>query len=369
MTERRGYRQIFFLFLAGVAIVLGLGYSELCAKGVSRGIDLAVSKLIPSLFPFMVISDMIVNTDISTLISKAFGKPFSKIFGISKEGGAAFVFGALFGFPVGILFAKGLYEDGRIDLREFRRLALFVSMPSPAFFISAVGEGLFGSARFGVALYLCALATNIVIGIATRGFFRECEKEYFCAMGRGENFDKNNAFTSAVTSSARSLFSISAFVVFFSMIGEVAEYLLANVINNDVFFSLLFGTMEMTGGVSRASALGIEGAPLAAAILGFSGISVLCQLVAVTKGHRIPISGYLLAKLFCAASGFLCATVLIKAFGEALNIGKPYVPSFALYGENHLTLSLFALFLCACFLALREEKVKIFKKTIYKSGK
>ena len=367
MNKRGRYGQIFFLFLAGVAVILGLGFSELCANGVSQGIDLAVSKLIPSLFPFMVISDMILNTQASELLSRVLGKPFSKLFGVSLEGGSAFVFGALFGFPVGILFALGLYEDGKIDRREFTRLSLFVSMPSPAFFISAVGEGLFGSARFGIALYLCALCSNILIGIATRNLFSELEKEYFCLRGIGEKSRKNNAFTSAVTSSARSLFSISAFVVFFSMIGEVAKYLLAPRVDNDVFFSLLFGAMEMTGGVAKAASLGALGAPIAAAILGFSGVSVLCQLIAVTKNHRLPIGAYLLAKLFCAAAGFLSTMLLIRFFGEFLQIGEPYVPSFALYGENRLTLALFSFFLCACFFALREEKMKIFKKTIYKT--
>lgn len=367
MNKKERYGQIFFLFLAGTALILGLGFSELCAKGVSRGIDLAVSKLIPSLFPFMVISDMILNTQASELLSKAFGKPFSKLFGVSYEGGSAFVFGSLFGFPVGIIFALGLYEDGKIDLRELMRLSLFVSMPSPAFFISAVGEGYFGSVRFGIALYLCALCSNILIGIATRGLFCEFEKEYFCLRGRGKRRETNNAFISAVTSSARTLFSISAFVVFFSMIGAVAEYLLAPCVGNGAFFALLFGAMEMTGGVAKAAALGVKGAPIAAAVLGFSGISVLCQLISVTKNHRLPIGAYLVAKLFCAAVGFLSATLLIRLCGDFLQIGEPFLPSFALYGENRLTLALFSLFLCACFLALREEKMKIFKKTIYKS--
>ena len=367
MNERRRYGQIFFLFLAAATLILGLGFSEICAKGVSRGIDLAVSKLIPSLFPFMVISDMILNSQASELLSRVLGKPFSKLFGVSYEGGSAFVFGSLFGFPVGLLFALGLYEDGKIDLRELMRLSLFVSMPSPAFFISAVGEGYFGSTRFGIALYLCAFCSNILIGIVTRGLFCKFEKEYFCLRGWGEKREKNNAFISAVTSSARSLFSISSFVVFFSMIGAVAEHTLAPYVDNGAFFSLLFGAMEMTGGVAKAAALGVKGAPLAAAILGFSGISVLCQLISVTKNYRLPIGAYIVAKLFCASSGFLSATLLIRFCGGFLQIGEPSVPSFALYGENRLTLALFALFLCACFLALREEKMKIFKKTIYKS--
>ena len=367
MTERGRCGQIFFLFCAGAVIVFGLGYSELCAKGVSRGIELAVSKLIPSLFPFMVISEIIVNSSASELLSKFLGKPFSKLFSISCEGGAAFAFGMLFGFPVGILFALGLYEDGRIDRREFARLSLFVSMPSPAFFISAVGEGLFGSLKLGIALYLCAFLANVIVGIATRGMFSKIEKEYFCLRGRGEKKRKNNAFISAVTASARSLFSISIFVVFFSMIGEVVEYLLAPYVNNEFFYSLLVGIMEMTGGVAKASALGEAGVPIAAAILGFSGISVLCQFIAVTKKYSLPVGAYFFAKIFCGAFCFTTAFALITFFGEKMNIGAPAVPSFALYGENSLTLSLFSLFLCACFLALREEKTKIFEKTIYKS--
>ena len=367
MTERRRYGQIFFLFCAAVAIFLGLRYSSVCAQGVSRGIDLAVSKLIPSLFPFMVISDMIVNTQASLVLSRIIGKPFSKLFAISSEGGAAFVFGMLFGFPVGILFAIGLYEDGRIDRRELSRLSLFVSMPSPAFFVSAVGEGLFGSAQFGLATYLCALFANIIIGVATRGLFLASAGEYLCARGRGERAKGGNAFIGAVTSSAKALLSISSFVVFFSMICEVIEYLLEPIIKNEVFFALFFGSMEMTGGVARASMLGAYGAPIAAAILGFSGISVLCQFLSVTRSCKLPIGGYLLAKLFLAAMGFLSSSLLLKFFGDSFNIGEPSVPSFALYGENRLTLALFALFLCACFIALRAEKEKIFKKTIYKN--
>ena len=367
MTERRGIWQMFFLICALFAIVLGLRYSALCAQGVSKGIDLAVSKLIPSLFPFMVISDVIVNTQASSVLSKTLGAPFARLFSISKDGGAAFVFGALFGFPVGILFALGLYEDGRIDRRELERLSLFVSMPSPAFFISAVGEGLFGSARFGVVAYLCALSANIIIGIATRGLFLRGTGEFFCARGSGEKSRTNNAFTCAVTSSAKALLSICAFVVFFSMVCEVAEHFLSYFIDSDVFFSLAFGAMEMTGGVAKASSLGIAGAPIAAAILGFSGFSVLCQFIAVTKNHRLPVGAYLLAKLFCGAWCFSSVWVLIGVLDESLRIGLPCVPSFALYGENRLTLALFALFLCACFMALREAKTKIFEKTIYKN--
>lgn len=368
MTEKRVATRIFFLLCAVFAIVLGLRYSEPCAQGVRRGIELAVSRLIPSLFPFMVLADVITNTEIGDLLGRTLGRAFAKIFSISREGAAAFVLGALFGFPSGIRSAIELYEDGRIDKSELSRLFLFVSMPSPAFFISAVGEELFGSLSFGLATYLCALLANILIGVATRGLFKKYKGEFFCARGRGERRSRReNAFISAVISSARSLLSISAFVVFFSMIGELLELLLSRLIESESLFALLLGVMEMTGGASRASALGEAGAPLAAAILGFSGISVTCQMLSVTRAHSLPTGAYILSKLFCASFGFLSSLLLITAFGERFNVGKASLPSFALYGENRLTLAVFALFVCAVFMALRKGKAKIFEKTIYKS--
>lgn len=367
MTEKRGAYRIIFLICAVFAITAGLAYSELCAEGVRSGIELAVTRLIPSLFPFMVIADIIINTDALFLLEKTLGGLFAKLFSLSREGASAFLLGALFGFPAGIRSAIGLYEDGRIDYSELKRLFLFASMPSPAFFISAVGEGLFGSLSLGFALYLCSLATNIFIGVATRGLFLSSRGDFFCARGRGERSARGeNAFISAVTSSARALFSISAFVVFFSMLSEVLELFLSYFGMGESLFALLFGAMEMTGGVARASALGERGVPLVAAILGFSGLSVFCQMLSITRGHSLPVGAYLISKLVCASFGFLSSLLLIQLFGEQFKIGEASLPSFALYRENNLTLVLFAFFLCASFMALREEKTKIFKKTIYK---
>ena len=222
MTERVERRQILFLICSVFALVLGLRYSELCAEGVRYGIELSVNKLIPSLFPFMVMAELIVNTNASASVSKIIAKPFSKIFKISTEGALPFLLGMLFGFPIGIKSAISLYENGRIDRSELTRLSLFTSIPSPAFFISAVGEGLFGSVRLGLIFYLIALLGNIFIGIAIRSFFESERGVYY--LSSAKNIGATDVgFVSAVSSSAMSLISVSAFVIFFSMISEVLK--------------------------------------------------------------------------------------------------------------------------------------------------
>ena len=366
MTEKATRRQIIFCVCSIFALVLGLRYSELCAEGVRYGIELSVNKLIPSLFPFMVIAELIVSTNACAVLSRALAKPFSWLFKISSEGVLPFLLGMLFGFPIGIKSAISLYENGKIDKSELIRLSLFTSIPSPAFFISAVGEGLFGSATFGVFIYLIALSGNIVIGIACRSLFESERGVYF--LSREQNRGATGAgFVSAVSSSALSLISVSAFVVFFSMVSEVLKYFFELISLDTVLGVCVLGALEMTGGAALASALGEVGAPLAAAILGFSGISVLCQFVSVCKGHKLPLMPYILSKLFLAALEFLLSLLAVKFFSDTLKITSPCAPSFILYRESRLSFALFALFVCACFMAVSEGKRTFLQKTIYKS--
>lgn len=365
MTEKGKARQILFLICSFFAIFLGLRYSELCAEGIKRGIDISVNKLIPSLFPSMVIAEVMINGSACEMLAKRISKPFSYIFKISKEGALPFLLGMLFGFPIGVKSAVALYENGSIDKRELWRLSLFTSIPSPAFFISAVGEGLFGSALYGIILYICALITSILIGISSRFLFSEAQNEYFCI--KHEFSQKSKSFTEAVSSSAETLISISAFVVFFSALSRVLEEFFKLLSLDKTASALIIGSLEMTGGVTSAAALGDKGAPLAAAILGFSGISVLCQFISAFGKHKAPILPYLISKLVFAATLFLSSIISLRFFGDTINITEPSAPSFLLYQETDLSTALFALFICACFIALNRRKRSFFEKTIYKT--
>ena len=365
MTKEGTRREKLFLFCSVVALVLGLRYSELCAEGVRYGIELSLNKLIPSLFPFMVIAEIILSTNACHILSRLFAKPFFRVFKISGEGALPFLLGMLFGFPIGIKSAITLYESGKIDESELCRLSLFTSIPSPAFFISAVGEGLFGSARLGALIYLIALLGSVLIGVLCRSAFADL-KGVYCATKKQSLRASGVSLASAVTSSATSLISISAFVVFFSMVSEVLKHFLDLLPLSKVLEVCLLGSLEMTGGAALASTLGANGAPLAAAILGFSGISVLCQLVSICKGHNLPIIPYIFSKLFLAGIEFLLALAATRLFPSLLNITSPSAPSFLLYREGGVSCALLAFFVCACFGALLERKRIFFGKTIYK---
>ena len=72
-------------------------------------------------------------------------------------------------------------------------------------------------------------------------------------------------------------------------------------------YALLCGFLEMTGGISRASALtGDMGLILTAALAGWSGLSVHLQIMTLCGGRGLSFKPYLIAKAF---QGVLCGVV------------------------------------------------------------
>ena len=363
MTKERGKRKILFFICVMASLVMTLCCSRLFSEGARRGIELSAEKLIPSLFPSMVIAELAVGSSLGEAMARPISKPLSKMFNISRAAVVPFMLGMIFGFPVSVRAAVALYSEGKIDESELCRLALFSVIPSPAFFISAVGEGLFGSLKFGAFLYASAVLCCFVTGIAVRGLFASVRGRYYC-----ENFarkKKDISFVSAVTSSARSLFVICSFVVFFSAFLEPLSALLSELALPQRGDVLVLGAFEMTSGVSLASSLGADGAPISAAILGFSGVSVLCQLVAIDSTKKIKIAPCVIARLFFAIFMFLLSLGFLSVFGKGM-LSSPSAPSFILYSNDRLSLSILALFFCSFFMALCESKRKNFGKTIYK---
>ena len=83
--------------------------------------------------------------------------------------------------------------------------------------------------------------------------------------------------------------------------------------------ALIFGILEMSGGIMQASALSdpIAARQIAAFLCGWSGISVHMQILSLCTGLQIRIKPYLICKIlqgiFCALSSCL----LLRFFPSA----------------------------------------------------
>ena len=284
--------------LMGVGcILLLLFYADGAVDAVKKGLQLCHNTVIPALFPFMVASEILVGCGAAAVIGRVLARPFKAVLGVPGAAACPIVLGALCGFPTGARAMATLYDRGELSARQCTRLLTFINLPSSAYLISAVGASLLGSRRTGLLLWgvslLCALLTALVTRVLLRDDTPHVPQEpQPVRMGA-------SVFTGAVGAAAQSMLAVCAYVLFFSAVLGALHSALAGIVLPPAWHAILYGLLEMSGGMARAAAIpsATQAAMVCAALAAWSGLSVMCQVMTVCHGRGFSFVPYLLAKL------------------------------------------------------------------------
>ncbi len=301
--------QFCFGWFCLFCLILILRNTQIAMEYIHQGLRLCAKTVIPSLFPFMVISELLVSSGIGASLLRPVSSVFKKLFNLPSAGCCAVFLGMFCGFPVGARCAISALSSGELNREEAERVLLFSTNPSSAFLINAVGGSLWGNQTFGLLLYLSVLLSQLTIGILfshlprKKGIDRSYTVDPVKSIKAPPPMGK--LFTEAVTASCSAILLVCAYVVFFSALGGTVNLALEHFGPPPIFKAIIFGILELSGGVSAAAALPntLMSALLCAFAAGWSGLSVHCQLLSVCSGYELRFRPYLLAKL---AQGFLC---------------------------------------------------------------
>ena len=301
-------------------------------------LKLCVQSLVPSLFPFMIISDFLISSDTGKILKALFSRPLSFVFGTSREGSFAVLLGFLCGFPIGAKSALKLYEENKISHTELCHIMSFCNIPSPAFVCGAVGL-LFQSSRLGVILFVSLILSSCILGITGRFIYKYDRKAIFVSQ---QNTDAVTAFTGAVSSSAAVMLTVCGYVVFFSVLIGYTTRLCDIIGAPKIIPVILSGLLEISNGMSFAAGLGSNISPILAAFFaGFSGLSVIFQIISLDRGRHIRKKAFVLQKLL---QGVLCAIIcfiLLKIFPVSVSPSAPTL--------SDISLESYGLYICVLF--------------------
>ncbi len=288
-------------------ILLLLLKPTVAAESVGVGLRLCGRTVIPALFPFMVLSEILISCGFGELFGRLLGRPLAALFGISRESAAAVFLGFLCGFPVGTRMVLSLYDQGRIERSECERLLGFCNLPSIAFLVSAVGVSLYQNRLFGILLWLSSMSSAIVVGFATRkkGVLHTKTPVHSALPTPGISI-----FTSAVADGCTAMLSVCAYVLFFNAVIGCLSRFLGQFHLPSCCRALLFGFFELASGADASAAIPNK---LASSVLcglgvGWSGLSVHCQLITICDGRGLSYRFYFLARL---CEGLLCAASVL----------------------------------------------------------
>ncbi len=284
--KQTGVRKDWCLILCAVLVWL-LADAGRVRAAAQEALVLCGKTVIPALFPFMTVSAMLISLGFGEWLSPRLAGVMASLFRLPGIAGTALLLGFVGGYPIGARTAADLYRKGLLTREETQRLLTFCSNSNPAFLISVVGVGVFGSVRIGVWLWLIhvlsALLTGILFrgsGSARRSIPREC-------MFRPPSFPA--ALTDAVSRSLSGMLSVCAFVVLFYVAVMPLRTLCGRI------GAVLTGTVELFS-LSPLLTADCFGFLLAAFCSGWGGLSVLAQTAAVLDGTDLRLVSHLAGK-------------------------------------------------------------------------
>lgn len=291
-----------------------------CCRDALR---LCLELIMPSLFPFFVISGLLNRLGLPAMLGSLLSPLASRLFHVSGAGASAFFIGITGGYPMGASYISDMLERRQIDEREASHLLSFCNNSGPAFIMGAVGAGVFHSAGVGLLLYAIHIFSALLAGVLLRP--QETVVSAPCASYAPESI--KTALPEAVRQSVVSTLNVCGFVVCFTVLTGLLDALglfstLTGAIAARFGLELHFVRAALTGVLELGSAVGamqgLAATPanlaLAAAILGWGGISVHFQTAAVLADADIKTAPHFRGRLMSAALGAALGYILGTVF-------------------------------------------------------
>ena len=308
MTKRRIFLRsatiLFCVFMFLCAVV----FPAEAAESIMSSLSLAVRRVVPSLFVFSALAALFARIGLFTRAGR-----LGRLFGLSPACTAVALCGLLCGFPTSAVCAHALWESGEADAGEMRAVLPFCSNAGMAFVVGAVGGGMLGSRRAGYMLFLMQTVLSIVFIL----LFCRSKSTAAVLPVRAKKESLSHALVASVSAAGGAMLAVCAFIAFFGAAADMiclvfpsVPPLLRAVICS--FFEISRGCAEFSGAAELSPLLRYVGVAFA---LGFSGVSVACQISERAGEISLSVLPYLAKKLIfglaMAASGGIFAIFVL----------------------------------------------------------
>lgn len=251
--------------------------------------------IIPTLFPFFVVSGLLIYSGFAGVLSKYSQGIMRPLFNVAPTGAAAFVLGIISGFPTGAICAKDLYKSGNLSKSEAERLLAFCNNSGPLFIIGSIGVAVLGKPIYGVILYLIHIVSSIIVGII---FSRYNKDKHISPPTRINQKEMTvpQVISVSLNEGAKSIITVCFSIVFFSATSRALFDLIPI---SQSLSAILYGICEFSTGALGIGNLELDVVYkliLVSFIVGFSGLCVHIQVMAVTADSGLSLKPYILGK-------------------------------------------------------------------------
>lgn len=313
------------LFCAFAALGALIFASESVLASSREALSLCAELIIPSLFPFFVMSILLNRLGLPKAMSRVLGSLAEKLFNVSGTGVTALIIGLTGGYPLGAAYIADMCRAESISTDEGEQLLSFCNNSGPAFIVGAVGAGTFRSVRAGLYLYGVHIIAAVITGIITRPKTKAGTNHVDLSFNNC-SLSFSSIFPDAVKAAVAAVINVCGFVVCFSVIvglidshGAFSSFIgqAASHTGMELHWmrSLFTGLIELGSGIGLMRAMSITpiNLALAAFLLGWGGLSVHFQTMAVISDSGIKGALHFAGRLISASIAACLAYIMFYA--------------------------------------------------------
>ncbi|MBQ0110471.1 MAG: hypothetical protein KBS41_00880, partial [Oscillospiraceae bacterium] len=266
-----------------ILLILAIVFNSNTAQGVREGLGLCATVVIPSLFPLTVLALFTFNSGAYTLLAKTVGLDFT-----------VWLLSALGGYPCGAILLERLYEMGVVDKKRAEKMLCFCVNAGPSFVVYTVGKTVLHNTFYGVLLLTVHLLPSFIFMLIIA--LKEKAQPYVYE----QNFLISDAFVLSVRGGLEGSLSLTASITFiFALTGMLKGLLPQNIIDKIVcFFEVTYGIKSNRNNLY-----------LTAFLLGFSGVSVILQIMSVQTKIKPKISVVFISRFLHGLTSFLLSVI------------------------------------------------------------
>ncbi|MFC7442406.1 sporulation integral membrane protein YlbJ [Laceyella putida] len=351
---RSQLKTVTFAFIAFFIAVVLLMYPEQAFRSSIRGLSIWWDVVFPALLPFFITAEMMMGFGVVHFMGILLEPLMRPLFRVPGAGGFVMAVGLISGNPMGAKLTSRLREQGLISREEGERLVSFTSTAGPLFIFGAVAVGFFESTSVGIILALAHYLGAIAVGFLMR--FHEPKAPPSKPPGKKAGFILLRALRAmhrarlqdgrtlgqligqAVTSAVQTLLLIGGFIMMFSVLTQLVNYVgvttlfikgIAWILE---FFSfpssfaeaIMAGVFEITLGSQLASATSpaiplVLKLTIVSLVIGFNGLSIHAQVASMISRTDIRYAPYFIARILHAAISSILTILLFPLLQKHLH--------------------------------------------------
>lgn len=303
------FGRLIGILLAVAFGVLLLVFSAKAKNGAFLGIVLCGRVVIPSLFPFTVCVLFLQNADFFKFFDRI-SIITTRLLGLSGRGVGLWVLSLIGGYPIGAKLLSESVKNGEIKPETAGKMLGYCVNAGPAFIITAVGVNVFNSKKIGVILLCSHIAASFLVLCLNRFLYGNIKVE-----SKGQKilpFADN--FVLSAANAASAIMNVCGFVILFSSIIAFCE--------TSERLSGLGLLLEVTNAVNNSRNVFVI-----SFLLGFSGVSIWCQVLAMAGNIKIDFLHFVLCRILNGGLSLVITALLFKIFNVSL-------PTFSFGGMN-----------------------------------